>query len=190
MSEREVNTTLGATTVQVLTDYWGYGPEDWGLPADTDPASTVYIYRSEDGGIMLEVEYAGQERLPITDRKTAYIESPDGGFDGFTLSDLPSNINSGRRNLMTTETWSIWFPGGGTIPGDGVKRIITLEVGETPWQHPSGTGSLVTDLEAGETMTICEARQMVEAGDREPVDYIYWHRGDELWIAPVGDDGG
>ena len=88
---------------------------------------------------------------------------------------------------MATETRGRWTDGGGVSPGDGVRCIVTLEAGENPWHYPSGRGELVTELEPGETLTLAEAQRAVEEGDREPVDYIYWHRGDELWIAPVED---
>lgn len=83
---------IGTTTVCELTEYWGHGPEEWGLPADTDPESTVYAIWSDGGGIMLEVEYAGQDDVPVSDRQTRYIADPDGGVDGFGVDDLPPSV--------------------------------------------------------------------------------------------------
>lgn len=83
---------IGTTTVRELEEHWGHGPEDWGLPPDTDPGNTVYVERNDEGGIRLEVEYAGQQGVPVHDRQTRYIPDSDGGIDGFAWSDLPPSV--------------------------------------------------------------------------------------------------
>lgn len=130
---------LGTTTVQALTDHWGHGPEDWGLPADTDPSSTVYVTETDDGGIRLEVEVAGQEHLPVHDRETRYIPSPDGGIDGFATADLPPGaINPGAYARMHYDADTAALGSGETLKAS--EPVAWLSGAESPpgdddWQR-------------------------------------------------------